>query len=435
MGLYEYVMSNPYNSTANNFFYKNSETGTDFSVLNNFAPIASMDEVWAYQAQSLRNLQNAVVKNKHTMLNEMIASGEINKGPSDYQVQQNQMMDETIQKIYDSIDQIRYNNTKEGGIAAYESGKSQNQIRNEALYQLRDAMIEVKQKAAIDSPIYDEDLKKIEKMISGIEKNNRATGWSSFIKNINQFQGETLEEIGTAWFNERIPKNLEMRAVSTGKVYYGGGKHGAAGQLIQDILFVNLNAPDILNDKMISFTIGKNKTEQKHEMSLNEFFNFLEKYSGSEQVKLDDAGYDLVLAAAEMGIQAKSGKNQLPWNKNKSNRISIADFGDDDHSPSVKRAFLLLQELKQLCDRVNDKSEQYNLMANYGLATCFAKFLHMDDLGNQYLLTRDGFISYYDRIMDLHNQYGSIFTISGSGITLDDDTLSTSHNVSFHIPR
>ena len=171
-------------------------------------------------------------------------------------------------------------------------------------------------------------------------------------------------------------------------------------------------------------------------MSLSEFFDFLEKYSGSEQVKLDDAGYDLVLAAAEMGIQAKSGKNQLPWNKNKSNRISIANFGDDDHSPSVKRAFLLLQELKHLCDRVNDKSEQYNLMANYGLATCFAKFLHMDDLSNQYLLTRDGFISYYDRIMNLHNQYGSIFTISGNdGITLDDNTVSTLHNVSFYIPH
>ena len=281
-----------------------------------------------------------------------------------------------------------------------------------------------------------EDLQKIERMIAGIEKNNHATGWSSFIRNINQFQGETLEEIGTAWFNERIPKNLEMRAVSTGKVYYGGGKHGVAGQLIQDILFVNLNAPDILNDKMISFTIGKNKKEQKYEMSLSEFFDFLEKYSGSEQVKLDDAGYDLVLAAAEMGIQAKSGKDQLPWNPNKSNRISIANFGNDDHSPSVKRAFLLLQELKHLCDRVNDKSEQYNLMANYGLATCFAKFLHMDDLGNQYLLTRDGFISYYDRIMNLHNQYGSIFTISGNdGITLDDNTVSTSHNVSFYIPH
>lgn len=436
MGLYDYVMSNPYGSTSNNFFYKNSQTGEDFSILNNFQPIAGNDEVWNFQRQELAALQKNVIKNKHAVLNEMIASGEINKGPSDYQAQQNQMMDETIQKIYDSIDQIRYNNTKKGGIAAYESGKSQNQIRNEALYQLRDAMIEVKQKAAIDSPIYDKDLQKIERMIAGIEKNNHATGWSSFIKNINQFQGETLEEIGTAWFNERIPKNLEMRAVSTGKVYYRGGKHGVEGQLIQDILFVNLNAPDILNDKMISFTIGKNKKEQKYEMSLSEFFDFLEKYSGSEQVKLDDAGYDLVLAAAEMGIQAKSGKNQLPWNKNKSNRISIANFGDDDHSPSVKRAFLLLQELKHLCDRVNDKSEQYNLMANYGLATCFAKFLHMDDLSNQYLLTRDGFISYYDRIMNLHNQYGSIFTISGNdGITLDDNTVSTLHNVSFYIPH
>ena len=33
MGLYDYVMSNPYGSTSNNFFYKNSQTGEDFSIL------------------------------------------------------------------------------------------------------------------------------------------------------------------------------------------------------------------------------------------------------------------------------------------------------------------------------------------------------------------------------------------------------------------
>ena len=36
MGLYEYVMSNPYDSSSNNYFYKNDETGIDFSILNNF---------------------------------------------------------------------------------------------------------------------------------------------------------------------------------------------------------------------------------------------------------------------------------------------------------------------------------------------------------------------------------------------------------------
>ena len=48
MGLYDYVMSNPYGSTSNNFFYKNSQTGEDFSILNKFQPIAGRDEVWIF---------------------------------------------------------------------------------------------------------------------------------------------------------------------------------------------------------------------------------------------------------------------------------------------------------------------------------------------------------------------------------------------------
>ena len=64
MGLYDYVMSNPYGSTSNNFFYKNSQTGEDFSILNNFQPIAGNDEVWNFQRQELAALQKNVIKNK-----------------------------------------------------------------------------------------------------------------------------------------------------------------------------------------------------------------------------------------------------------------------------------------------------------------------------------------------------------------------------------
>ena len=434
MGLYEYVMSNPYDSSSNNYFYKNDETGVDFSILNNFNPIANQDFVWNFQRQRLADLQKVVTKNKHVELNEYILTGEINKGPSDYQAEQDQTMDEVISHIYENIDGIRKLQTKEGAIAA---GKDRLNQRNHLLRQLHDAMVLVKEKAGLESPIYEADLQQIEKMIHSLDTTGKAKGWNAFIKGINRFQGEILEEIGTSWFNQRIPKDLKVEAFSTGKVYYGGGKHGAAGQLIQDMLVINMGDIDILNDTKITFSIndaaGKSVSKT---MSLNEFFNFLKEYSGSEQIKIDDEAYDMILSAAELGIQAKSGKNQLPWNKNKSNKISISDFGEDGGDPSVKQAFILLQELKQLSSRVMDKSEQYNLMANYGLATCFAKFLHMGELENQYLLTRDGFVTYYDRIMQLHNEHKSIFTISGQGgITLDENTLSTPHNVSFFIPH
>lgn len=430
MGLYEYVMSNPYNSISNKAFYDNPVTGTNFSILNSFQPIANNDEIWNYQRQELSNLQQAVIKDKHAQLNAMILSGELNTGPSEYQVQQDQKMDEVMANIYEAIDNIRALYTKAGSIAA---GKDKLRQRNDLLRQLRDALEEVKKKANIDSPIYEADLQKVEKLLKAIDSTGTAKGWSNFIKNINQFQGEILEEIGVGWFNQRIPKDMKIKAVSTGKVYYKGGQFGERGQLIQDMLAINMNAPDILNDVQIEFSINdENGKPQSKSMSLADFFKFLEKYSGSEQIKIDDEAYELMLSASELGIQAKSGKNQLPWNKNKSNKISIADFGQDDHNPSVKQAFLLLQELSQLTSAVKTKSDQYNLMANYGLATCFAKFLHMGDLGNQYLLTRDGFVTYYQRIMDMHDKYGSIFTISGKGITMDENTMTDKHDVSFY---
>lgn len=430
MGLYEYIMSNPYDSNSNKAFYDNPITGTNFSILNSFKPIADNDEIWNYQRQELNNLQQAVIKDKHAQLNAMILSGEMNKGPSEYQAQQDQKMDEVMHNVYSAIDNIRALYTKAGSI---EAGKDKLRQRNSLLRQLKDALEDVKKKANIDSPIYEADLQRVEGLIRAIDSTGTARGWSNFIKNINQFQGEILEEIGVSWFNQRIPRDMKMKAVSTGKVYYSGGSHGEKGQLIQDMLVVNMNAPDILNDAQISFSINDAKGKpQSKTMSLAQFFEFLKKYSGSEQIKIDDEAYEMLLSASALGVQAKSGKNQLPWNKNKSNKISIADFGDDDHTPSVKRAFLLIQELSQLTSAVQTKSDQYNLMANYGLATCFAKFLHMGDLGNQYLLTRDGFVTYYDRIMDMHDKYGSIFTISGKGITLDENTVTDKHNVSFY---
>lgn len=430
MGLYEYIMSNPYDSNSNKAFYDNPITGTNFSILNSFKPIADNDEIWNYQRQELNNLQQAVIKDKHAQLNAMILSGEMNKGPSEYQAQQDQKMDEVMHNVYSAIDNIRALYTKAGSI---EAGKDKLRQRNSLLRQLKDALEDVKKKANIDSPIYEADLQRVEGLIRAIDSTGTARGWSNFIKNINQFQGEILEEIGVNWFNQRIPRDMKMKAVSTGKVYYSGGSHGEKGQLIQDMLVVNMNAPDILNDAQISFSINDAKGKpQSKTMSLAQFFEFLKKYSGSEQIKIDDEAYEMLLSASALGVQAKSGKNQLPWNKNKSNKISIADFGDDDHTPSVKRAFLLIQELSQLTSAVQTKSDQYNLMANYGLATCFAKFLHMGDLGNQYLLTRDGFVTYYDRIMDMHDKYGSIFTISGKGITLDENTVTDKHNVSFY---
>jgi hypothetical protein len=38
-----------------------------------------------------------------------------------------------------------------------------------------------------------------------------------------------VEEIGTAWLAERIPTDIEILPVSTGKIYYSGGRFGTRG--------------------------------------------------------------------------------------------------------------------------------------------------------------------------------------------------------------
>ena len=249
------------------------------------------------------------------------------------------------------------------------------------------------------------------------------------MKNLNQFQGELLEEIGTAWFNQRIPRELNLQAVTTAKVYKQGATKQGSGQLIQDMLIFSTDNTDILNDVQITYIIGK---DNKKTVSLGEFLNLLQNYSGSEQIKIDDEAYDMLVARSEMGIQAKSGKNQLPWNKNAQNKISISDFAARGRrNPTIAKAFLLLNELKQLTDRVQDVTDQPQLMANYGLATCFSKFMHLNATGNQYLLTPKGFMTYYDRIMELHNQYNSVFTLSG--VHAGED-IHTAHDVNFYVP-
>ena len=449
MGLYDYIMSNPYNSSSNRAFY-DSPTGMPFSVLNNFEPIVNEEQndekaneiIWQYQREALLQLHRSVTAHKHQSLNNLFKTGEINKAVNSYD--QEETLQKAVEAIYYNIDALYELNKKEGSM---QLGKDKNYVRNQALSNLAAALAEIKEKLRMESPIFDQDLQQVQRIVDSLNgPSGQARGWGNFIANIKKFQGRTLEEIGTAWFNQRIPRDLEIRGFSTGAVYYTGGQHdelgehkitgkyGPKGQLIQDMLLINLNASSLLDDVEVSFYTGsKGKNEKKHTMSIGKFLEFLEKYNEKEQIKIDDDLYSILLEASEIAVQAKSGEDQLPWNKNVSNQIKISDFGDDDHNPTVKRVFILLQELAQLTDAVKTKSPHYNYMANYGLATCLAKFLHMGDLGNQYLLTRDGFVSYYDRILQLHDKHKSIFTLGSRGLALGKgiDTVGTPHNVNF----
>jgi hypothetical protein len=99
------------------------------------------------------------------------------------------------------------------------------------------------------------------------------------------------------------------------------------------------------------------------------------------------------LQLSALNIQAKAGINQLPWNQSKSTQVKIGQFDNNDNlRVSTRHTFELLHELDQ--DPVpqkdiwvEDQDKNYNLMADYGLATVLFKILHLEENGNDYILT------------------------------------------------
>lgn len=289
----------------------------------------------------------------------------------------------------------------------------------------------LREKVGIDSPVYSQDLERLNNLIA--QNSLRSFSQSamvSWIKNLSQIQGELVEELGTAWLAKRLPSDFEVLPISTGKVYYGGGKHGSAGQLIQDIITVDMQNIDLLNSLQVSYKVGN----QTYNHSLAEFLRVVQTYSGSDQIRIEDDLYSTLLDMSALNIQAKSGKNQLPWNTlSKNTNVSIGEFDTvDGLELSVVRTFELLHTLDQEKPKdqwVTDNRLEYNALANYGLATVLSKVLHLSERGNQYLLTPSGFITYPERLAQLFKTNASIVKVRGN-VTINESTLSKMYAVS-----
>jgi hypothetical protein len=232
--------------------------------------------------------------------------------------------------------------------------------------------------------VYDADLERLNRLISiNSLKSFGQSEMVSWIKDLKSIQGELVEELGTAWMAKRIPQNLEVMPISTGKVYYTGGKHGTAGSLIQDILTLDISNIDIINSLKVKYKMG----DKEYITTLGNFLNKMSYYNGKEQIRIDDNLYDTLLELSVFNVQAKSGKTQLPWNTiSKNTNVSIGEFSPDDGlKVSVLRTFELLHSLDQEKPKdqwVEDGSMSYNALANYGLATVLHKVLHLSEKGN-----------------------------------------------------
>lgn len=219
------------------------------------------------------------------------------------------------------------------------------------------------------------------------------------LRTLYHLKGDILEEVGVEWFNKRIPQDLNVKAFSTGSV------RGKTGQLIQDLLVVDMDNIDLLNID-IEFKVG----DIKQSLPLQEFLKKVESYSGSEQIVINSEGEQLLQSISLLGIQAKSGVNQLPWNTGTKNTwVSIQ--GD---SGQLDRYCIFLDHMEKLrnstdwdgAKNIKKESPVYTAMANYELAKSLSKVLHLSQMANQYVLTPNGFMPFVSRILELYEKKG-----------------------------
>lgn len=236
------------------------------------------------------------------------------------------------------------------------------------------------------------------------------------LRTLYHLKGDILEEVGVEWINKRLPKDLRTgaRAYSTGSI------RGKNGQLIQDILVMDMDKVNLESDIEIEFTLD----DKPYSLPIKDFLHMIEKYTGSKQISIGSEAEKILTERSVLGIQAKSGQNQLPWNvSSKNTHTSIgAALGQGDSKVDQYIDFLQrVQMLYKTWDaekhaNIKTRSDVYTAMGNYTLATQLSKVLHLSQLDNQYVLTPRGFMPFVTRIIELYERAGKgkyLFSFKG----------------------
>lgn len=411
--------------------YKNIEPfWGKYSELNN-AIVPDIDMIQQFQLEKIESFQKVMqqrVAGKNDIINQLFLSGNINSLIS----RSEEYEDLELERVITSIVGIMNGTYKDN------KTKDRDEYKYNSLQQKLVSLVNILQKlnAVIASnngqiipEFYIEELKRT---ITACDMSSLNTSvLDEWFKHLNKFKGDLIEDIGVAWLNTMNIPNIQT--LNTGALnYQGSGKFGRKGQLIQDLMTLEISDMDLDNISIEYKSVGG----QMVNSTLRQFMQEMEKAKNiNKQIILQDSGYQTLLELSTLNIQAKSGINQLPWNKSKSTSVSIGEYSDSDKLViSTRHTFELLHQLDQ--DNkpekdiwVQDSSRDYNLMADYGLATVLFKVLHLEENGNDYILTPLGFTSFTDRIKYLMEKRRSRVTLQQQ-VTINDNTLGTSYNVS-----
>ena len=396
MTLYEAVLNSRFKklkiARERTEFWKD-EGSADYSELNNYR-IYSDEEIRSAQLAKLK--QYEILAQKENQQARRVNNFLLREGKFlDAETELQKSISNAFESIMGNIDSIRTS----GGLSPKARQKESvlNKTRG-SLKAIEKALSNLKTSGINVSGTY------INELVNAL-KNVEANGISAdtvnnLMRNFFNLQGEVLEILGTQFYNERIPKDIKFsKAIATGQLSIN------KKQSISDLLILNTEEINLRKDLIIEYTLdGK-----LYALPLGEFLDLVEKYSGRKQINISSTTMDKISEVVISGIQAKSGINQLPWNKNKT--VNIYD---------LHPAFTLLNQLYHDSipawwskgNYMNKTSSAYQALANYGLQDHLDFILSLSQQKNNFLLTREGFVSYTYRVNQLITQRNSYFKIA-----------------------
>lgn len=388
----------------------------EYERFNNISAPSS-EEIANYQLKKLSSFQMNAFKESGTVqhINKFLC---LNGGLPKSMKQYDQLVYTSLQNIFNEINQLIASGymsaKKRSNLKEYEQdianklqalGKALNNLRNQG-------------NMILDSKY----IHQLDSVISALPNGDI----DAVLKTLYHLKGDILEEVGVNWFNERIPTELKAKT----KAYSTGSIFSQKGQLISDLLIVDLGNVDLMNTEITYKVNG-----YPYSASLKDFFQTLEKNKGQKTIVIGTEGEQLLQEVSLLGVQAKSGVNQLPWNQSKNTWVSIRGEGQplDNYLDFLDHINKLKKSWDNKSKNIKQDSKVYRAMADYELANSLSKVLHLSQQENQYVLTPNGFMPYTSRILELYEKKGSqkyYFTF-GKRILLNgaDDFLTVARPV------
>lgn len=390
-------------------FWNPSDGVPEYELLNQVI-VPSPQDIRNFQIQKIKRFEEQSIDSRFVGLNSL-ATQSFNSVLQQFESKENESIDQAIEFLVTKFNHLYFTNKGE------EKSQKDWEVIQTRLKALQKALQNLQSELAMNSMVMTETLQRVQRAIQGCSLNSlNVEEVNAFLSSVSKTKGALLEEIGVAYFKYlNIPA---IESIRVGNVHLNTNRPSRhSGQLIQDLIVYNIDSPVLLKDTQVTYKpVGSDKDVTT---SLGEMLEAIEKANGqNKSIIINDDTYDVLLELQSINIQAKSGKNQQPWNINKSTSFSINEFSDENDlfDLSIKRTFSLLSSLK-LEDNlsgnwtIEDTSDDYNALANYGLATVLFKVLHLSKEGNQFLLTPYGFMSYSNRIAQLLQTENSIIAI------------------------